>query len=54
MSFLDDQRAAAKAAVEAGNPEGAAEITMHALLEGPGTFEENLTEMSQGTPPETA
>ncbi|MEU7154100.1 hypothetical protein AB0B15_39725 [Streptomyces sp. NPDC045456] len=46
MSFLHDRLTEAKAAVDAGNPEKAAEIIGHGLLEGPGTWEENLADMA--------
>lgn len=48
MAFLQDRVNEAKAAVAAGDPERAAEIVGHALLEGPGTWDENLTEMANG------
>ncbi len=45
MGFLQDRLNDAKAAVDSGQTEQAAEIAVHALLEGPGTFAENLAAM---------
>jgi len=42
MTFLDDQLAAMKEALAAGDPEQSAEILVHAALEGPGNFAENI------------
>jgi hypothetical protein len=42
MGFMQDRAAEAKAAVAADDPEQAAEIVVHALLEGPGSLTENL------------
>ena len=48
MGFLQDRFNDAKAAVDAGDPERAAELVGHALFEGPGTVEENLAAMADG------
>ncbi|MFE3016701.1 hypothetical protein [Streptomyces sp. NPDC059256] len=47
MGFLSNRRDEAKAAIAEGNPERAADIIVHALLEGPGTFDQNLTDISK-------
>jgi hypothetical protein len=47
MGFLQDRKAEAKDAVEAGQSRQAADILYHALLEGPGTLIENLTEITE-------
>ncbi|MFJ5638666.1 hypothetical protein [Streptomyces sp. NPDC093223] len=46
VGFLKDRLAEAKDAVGDGQTERAAEIVVQALLEGPGSFTENLREMS--------
>lgn len=46
MGFLQDRKAEAKDAVESGQSRQAADILFHALLEGPGTLIENLTEIT--------
>ncbi|MEU5399742.1 hypothetical protein ABZ348_10635 [Streptomyces sp. NPDC005963] len=47
MGFLSNRRDEAKAAIANGDPERAADIIVHALLEGPGTFDQNLTQISK-------
>ncbi|MFJ4627150.1 hypothetical protein [Streptomyces sp. NPDC088847] len=42
MGFLNDRKAEAKEAIDEGDSKQGAEILYHALLEGPGTFSENL------------
>lgn len=49
MSWLQDQMDAAKTAVEQGDVEQAADITAYALLEGPGTWEQNLRDLTNNT-----
>ncbi|MFB7597237.1 hypothetical protein [Streptomyces sp. NPDC056160] len=50
MGFLHDRLTEAKDAVAAGQPEQAAETIVHALLEGPGTFDQNLTDIVSENP----
>ncbi|QCX81226.1 hypothetical protein C9F11_38215 [Streptomyces sp. YIM 121038] len=47
--FYADRLHDAKAAVNRGDIEGAADITFHALLEGGGTCAENLAELNKTT-----
>jgi len=52
MGFLNNAKADAADAVAAGQPERAAEIVFHAAMEGPGTFEENLSALAAELPEE--
>lgn len=47
MTFMSDQLAAAKAAIANGDPERSAEITIHTMLEGPGSLAENLEDLAE-------
>ncbi|MEV6081124.1 hypothetical protein AB0L80_39440 [Streptomyces sp. NPDC052069] len=46
MGFLNDRKDDAKAAAADGRPGDAADIVIHALLEGPGNILDNLMDMS--------
>lgn len=50
MEFLNDRLHEAKDAASDGDPERAAEIVGHALLEGPGTWEQNLADITKDDP----
>lgn len=47
MGFLSDRKNEAKAAIADGDVDRAVDIVGHALMEGPGTFRENLRDMAQ-------
>ena len=46
MGFFQDKAAEAKAAVESGNAERAADIVIHAMLEGDGDLASTLTTLT--------
>ncbi|MFJ2374970.1 hypothetical protein ACIOZL_19505 [Streptomyces sp. NPDC087769] len=52
MGFLSSRKQDARAAVAAGDPERAADIIVHALLEGGGSFDQNLTGLVAAEPTE--
>lgn len=47
MGFMKEQFEAVKQSVQDGQPQRAAESVVCALLEGPGTFDENLTSLTR-------